>query len=216
MTAVAVQPNGSREPQPNPRHSQHSSNGQPSNNHSRSQSYAASSAGQTRDQETPLQNATLPRMNPRSTVSNTPAQPAREEDTSSASDQDGGSSTMDSSTGHGHDGVAPSRRLSQQPTRPTSSPAPEYASSQDDSERDRRARRPKPLLKRSKSDFGPRGDDHHSSEEEETQDWGARHGFDDHYASEEYVSQLANVSNVVCLYLWALPHYLLCGRVILR
>jgi regulator-associated protein of mTOR len=46
------------------------------------------------------------------------------------------------------------------------------------------------MLLRSKSDYGPRGDD---SPLEEIQDWGARHGFEDHYASEEYVSQLANV-----------------------
>jgi regulator-associated protein of mTOR len=64
----------------------------------------------------------------------------------------------------------------------------------DDSEREMMARRPKSFLQRSKSDFGPRGDDsdaqRHNSD---NQDWGARHGFEDHYASEEYVSQLANV-----------------------
>jgi regulator-associated protein of mTOR len=213
MTAVAVQPNGSRGPQFSPRQSQHSSNGQPSHR-SRSQPYAASPAGQIHGQEAPVQNAASPMMNPRPTVSNTPAPPTKEEDTSSTSDQDGGSSTMESSTGPGHDGPVVSRRLSLQ-ARPTSSPAPEY-SSQDESERDKRRRRPRPLLQRSKSDYGPRGEDRHSPEEEETQHWGARHGFDDHYASEEYVSQLANVScfsfilpSVVyflpccgCLWLW--------------
>lgn len=200
MTAVALQPNGSGGPQFNHRHSQNSSNGQSSENHSRSQSYTASSAGQAHRQETPLYNAALPRMNLRSTVSNTPAQPAKEEDTSSTSDQDGGSSTMESSTGPGHDGPTPLRRLSLQAARPNSSPGAEY-SSQDESEMDRRKRRMKPLLKRSKSDFGPRGDDRSSSAEEETQDWGSRHGFDDHYASEEYVSQLANVSYACFVYL---------------
>lgn len=55
------------------------------------------------------------------------------------------------------------------------------------------ARRPRSLLQRAKSDYGPR----HGAEDSEDDDmqvWGARHGFEDHYASEEYVSQLANVS----------------------
>lgn len=191
MTAVAVQPNGSHGPQFNHRQSQHSSNGQSSHPH-RSQAHTASSVGQAHRHEAPVQNAASP-MNQRPAVSNTPAPPAKEEDTSSTSDQDGGSSTMESSTGQlGHDSPAPLRRLSLQ-GRPSSSPAPEY-SSQDESERVRRRRRPKPLLQRSKSDFGPRGEDRNSTAEEEAQDWGARHGFDDHYASEEYVSQLANVS----------------------
>lgn len=196
MTAVAVQPNGSRGPQFNPRESHHSSNDQ-SSHHSRSQTYTSSAADQFHAQDTP-QNAASPMKHSRPTVSNISAQMAKEEDTSSTSDQDGGSSTMDSSTGPGHDSLAPSRRLSLQ-ARPSSSPGPEY-SSQDESERDRRRRRPKPLLQRSKSDYGPRGEDRNSPAEEEAQDWGARHGFDDHYASEEYVSQLANVSHTCFLY----------------
>jgi len=77
--------------------------------------------------------------------------------------------------------------------RPTSAPGTHGESSQDESELERPRRRPQ-LLLRSKSDFGPRGEDPDSQEEEEEiQDWGARHGFEDHYASEEYVSQLANV-----------------------
>jgi regulator-associated protein of mTOR len=82
------------------------------------------------------------------------------------------------------------RRLSLQ-NRPTSAPGINEVSSQDESERERPRRRPKPLL-RAKSDFGPRGEN--QEDEEEIQDWGARHGFEVHYASEEYVSQLANVS----------------------
>ncbi|KAE8449010.1 hypothetical protein EG329_008598 [Mollisiaceae sp. DMI_Dod_QoI] len=81
------------------------------------------------------------------------------------------------------------RRASLQ-TRPTSAPNGAAESSQDDSETDRVRRRPKPLLQRAKSDYGPRGEE--PDTEEEIQDWGARHGFEDHYASEEYVSQLAN------------------------
>lgn len=71
--------------------------------------------------------------------------------------------------------------------------------SQDDSGSDTQPRRarPKNLLLRAKSDFGPRGDTStEESPERDNQDWGARHGFEDHYQSEEYVSQLANV----CVY----------------
>jgi regulator-associated protein of mTOR len=193
MTAVAVQPNGSHGSQFNHRQSQPSANGQ-SSRASRSHNHSGSAASQISRQEAPVQNAASPMMNQRPTVSNAPTHQAKDDDTSSASDQDGGSSTMDSSSGLVHDGPSPLRRLSLQP-RPTSSPGPDY-SSQDESERDRLRRRPKPLLKRSKSDYGPRGEDRTSTAEEEPQDWGARHGFDDHYASEEYVSQLANVSDV--------------------
>ena len=68
-------------------------------------------------------------------------------------------------------------------------------STNEDSDRELARRRPQVFLHRSKSDFGPRGDDPDSQRHDsENKDWGARHGFDDHYASEEYVSQLANVS----------------------
>lgn len=53
----------------------------------------------------------------------------------------------------------------------------------------------KPLLLRSRSEHGLRGNDeaeHHP--EDEIYDWGARHGFEDHYQSEDIISQLANVS----------------------
>ena len=50
-----------------------------------------------------------------------------------------------------------------------------------------------PLLQRSKSDYGPRGEEAEETEED-GQDWGARHGFDGHYASDEFVSQLVHVS----------------------
>jgi regulator-associated protein of mTOR len=78
--------------------------------------------------------------------------------------------------------------------RPTSAPNGAGETSPDESEPDRKRHRPKPLLQRSKSDIGPRGDDQESQADDDIQDWGARHGFEDHYASEEYVSQLANVS----------------------
>jgi regulator-associated protein of mTOR len=66
-------------------------------------------------------------------------------------------------------------------------------SSPDESEVDRTKSRPKPPLRRAKSDFGPRGEERDSQDDEEIH-YGAKHGFEDHYASEEYVSQLANVS----------------------
>lgn len=55
------------------------------------------------------------------------------------------------------------------------------------------SRRGAPLLQRSKSDYGPRGEEAEEPEED-GQDWGARHGFDGHYASDEFVSQLVHVS----------------------
>jgi regulator-associated protein of mTOR len=71
----------------------------------------------------------------------------------------------------------------------------QYTPAPEDSEREENARAPKPVLQRSKSDFGPRGETPEEEHDNDNQDWGARHGFEDHYASEEYVSQLANVSN---------------------
>jgi regulator-associated protein of mTOR len=88
-------------------------------------------------------------------------------------------------------GTTGHRRRASTQIRPTSASRAE--SSQDESEPEQRPRRPKPLLQRAKSDFGPRGEDPESQSEEEIQDWGARHGFEDHYES-DYVSQLANVS----------------------
>lgn len=74
-------------------------------------------------------------------------------------------------------------------------------SSQEDSDTDRVKRRPKSILRRSKSDYGPRGDGTDTDADIDDQNWGARHGFEDHYASEEYVSQLANVRLFTPLYL---------------
>lgn len=57
-------------------------------------------------------------------------------------------------------------------------------------------RRPKPTLQRSKSEFAPRPVESPEPREEAIPDWGARHGFEDHYQSEHIISQLANVSCV--------------------
>jgi regulatory associated protein of mTOR len=95
--------------------------------------------------------------------------------------------------------------------RPTSAPSDKVSSSDnmnprdstnEDSDKEVVQRRPQAFLHRSKSDFGPRGDESDSrSHDNDNKDWGARHGFEDHYASEEYVSQLANVSYVLLMLL---------------
>ena len=51
----------------------------------------------------------------------------------------------------------------------------------------------KPPLLRSKSERVLRHEDD-SQPDAEFYDWGARHGFEDHYQSEDYISALANVS----------------------
>jgi regulator-associated protein of mTOR len=189
MTAVAVQQNGGHRQQYNPRQSPHSSNG-PSPHQSRPQSYTSPSTAQIQRQAPPLQNGTSAVMNPRPAVSNDPV-PALNGNGPSPSDSDRRSSA--SAGRSANTSIAHDRRLSLQ-DRPTSAPGANGESSQDESERERPARRRPKLLLRSKSDFGPRGEDPESQTDDEIQDWGARHGFEDHYASEEYVSQLANVS----------------------
>ncbi len=56
----------------------------------------------------------------------------------------------------------------------------------------------KPPFLRSKSDHGLRPEEPDPSDDELDQEpvaeWGARHGFEDHYQSEDIISQLANVS----------------------
>ncbi|KAK0737520.1 hypothetical protein B0T21DRAFT_331655 [Apiosordaria backusii] len=54
----------------------------------------------------------------------------------------------------------------------------------------------KPPLLRSKSEHGLRLDDAETVVEEEIHEWGARHGFEDHYQSAAIISELANVSCV--------------------
>lgn len=52
----------------------------------------------------------------------------------------------------------------------------------------------KPPLLRSKSEHGLRHGEPDDEVNEEFYEWGARHGFEDHYQSEDIISQLANVS----------------------
>ena len=192
MTAVAVQQRGEHRQQYNPRQSPHSSNA-PSPGQSRPQSYTSAASAQMRQE--PAMPAHLNGngpsgiMNPRPAVSNDPVQIVNGNGFHSQEADRGFAASNE---------PARDRRRASLQARPTS--APNAESSQDESEIDRTKKRPKSLLQRSKSDFGPRGEDR-DSQEEEIQDWGARHGFEDHYASEEYVSQLANVS---CTFLFDL------------
>jgi len=63
------------------------------------------------------------------------------------------------------------------------------------------ARLSKPPFLRSKSEHGTRPDesDDDDAMEEEHYDLGARHGFEDHYLSEDIIAQLANVSGTTSL-----------------
>ena len=57
--------------------------------------------------------------------------------------------------------------------------------------------RPKPHLMRSKSEHVVRTEDQDLDQDnEEMYNWGARHGFEDHYQSEDIISQLASVSGL--------------------
>lgn len=187
MTAVTVHQHGAHRQQYNPRQSPHSSNG-PSPGQSRPQSYTSSASAQMRQEPIlpPSMNGTSGVLNPRPLVSNDTVQVVNGNGTF---DIDGRSaSPTNRPTGES----ARERRSAPLQARPT--PVPTAESSQDESETDRSKHRAKQLLRRSKSDYGPRAEDLDSQAEDEMQDWGARHGFEDHYASEEYVSQLANVS----------------------
>lgn len=90
--------------------------------------------------------------------------------------------------------------------RPSSAPRANGtgANTTDDDEEDNRLslRPPKPPLFRSQSEYAsphrsPDDADHTDNEDFE---WGARHGFEDHYQSEDIISQLANVSCCLLLF----------------
>lgn len=51
----------------------------------------------------------------------------------------------------------------------------------------------KPALLRSKSEYAALRNDEEDYTDEERREWGARHGFEGHYQSEDIISQLANV-----------------------
>ncbi|KAI9163340.1 Target of rapamycin complex 1 subunit mip1 [Paramyrothecium foliicola] len=62
----------------------------------------------------------------------------------------------------------------------------------DDMHPDKPRRPLKPALQRSKSEYAPRQFEEAAQADEEIPEWGARHGFEDHYQSEHIISQLAN------------------------
>ncbi|RDL36142.1 WD40 repeat-like protein [Venustampulla echinocandica] len=193
MTAVAVQQPGAHRQQYNPRQSSHSSNmASPHQSQSQPQSYTSAVPSQLQRQAPPLQNGTSGPVNPRPAVSNDPVQISEYQTLPSEMDHRRQSSSAGKAPPHNGGSVRSQWPLLQ--PRPTTAPGDTAeSSSQDDSDLERIKRRPKPLLHRSKSDYGPRAEDVNPQGEEEWQGWGARHGFEDHYASEEYVSQLANV-----------------------
>jgi regulator-associated protein of mTOR len=79
--------------------------------------------------------------------------------------------------------------------RPSSAPGRKNGDAKDDHsiEPERPTRPAKPVLQRSKSEYAPRQVEESDHEEDEIREWGARHGFEDHYQSEHIISQLANV-----------------------
>lgn len=208
MTAVALQQHAPHRQQYTPRQSPHSSN-MPSPHQSRSQNHTSNGPAQAAQHQAPsapAPNGTSNTTYSRSTFSNDPPRNVNGNGIGlyagqKAFDERGLNTTNGTSAAAdpGRD-----RRLSLQ-TRPTTAPGVVVESSQDESEMERPKRRPKSLLQRSKSDYGPRLEDMEDPDEG-IQDWGARHGFEDHYASEEYVSMLANVS---CAFHRVLELYLL-------
>lgn len=150
-------------------------------------------------QEPPIQNGTSGPVIPRPAVSNDPVQVVNGHRASQSEiDPRVAAASTGNITPSGVGNDAVSDRRSSLQLRPTSAPEGTAENEQSGSDRERTKHRPKPLL-RAKSDFGPKGEEVDSQEEEEWQGWGARHGFEDHYASEEYVSQLANVGRTFLL-----------------
>lgn len=205
MTAVAVQQRSHPRQQYSPRQPQLSTTKGPLNPQARNQSYISSGPGPAVYDDhgsTSSSNGATSTMSARTPASN---------DSSKLAVANGGPIQHRDATpllpiANGSSNGAPSRDTKQPDhDRPTSAPGGKVGntdilnlrdSTNEDSDREPARRRPKlPILLRSKSDFGPRGDDSDSQRQDnDSKDWGARHGFEDHYASEEYVSQLANVS----------------------
>ncbi len=92
------------------------------------------------------------------------------------------------------------------------SPVNGHLTDDDDDDDDAVTTRPAKLpLLRSKSEHGLRHEETvERTNDEEFYEWGARHGFEDHYQSEDIISQLANVS--VTSLLSALQHHLQLSR----
>jgi hypothetical protein len=90
--------------------------------------------------------------------------------------------------------------------RPSSAPQKSnkltIVTSYDDSDHERARRPQRPGFIRSKSERIVRHDDSTDHVDDEIYEWGARHGFEDHYQSEDIISHLANVSSATILALF--------------
>jgi regulator-associated protein of mTOR len=205
MTAVAVQQRSHPRQQYSPRQSPRSSTKTSSAPQSQSQANNSYASAQAQSDE--YSNDSSSNGAPNTMSARTPASNG----SSRSGMATGGTTSSRDSTpltpiANGSTNGAPSRKDVQQPDqhRPTSAPGGKVTSSDnlnprdstnEDSDRELVRRRPQVFLHRSRSDFGPRGDESDNQRHDsDNRDWGARHGFEDHYASEEYVSQLANVS----------------------
>lgn len=203
MTAVAVQQNGEDRQQYNPRQSAQSSR-QSSSQTSRASSHTANVTTQYSQNGSPSRVETMnggqPNRVARIAAGNTSTRATNGANMRAASGPSAASharalSSNPSIASTLDDGQNPAPISRSATTTGANSAFTDRGreSSQDDSEVEKTKRRPKPLLTRAKSDYGPRGDGTDGEVAPEAQDWGSRHGFDDHYASEEYVSLLANV-----------------------
>ncbi|RDW61312.1 putative wd repeat-containing protein mip1 protein [Coleophoma crateriformis] len=184
MTAVAVQ-QGAPRPQYNPRQSSHSSN--VSLQHAQTQSYASGAPhiqpadAATNGSLNGIDGSERSEGNVRSASNGVQNGTGRQASIRRDRQMSAASTTTESDS-------APMRRVSLY-SRPATARAD---SSQDESVFDQARRPARATLRRSKSDYGPRFEEPESQGEEEMLEWGARHGFEDVYAEEEYVSQLAS------------------------
>jgi regulatory associated protein of mTOR len=206
MTAVALQQRSHPRQQYSPRQSPRSSTKAPSTPQSQSQannSYASAQAQADEHSNDSSSNGAPNTMSVR-----TPASMVFRSEVATGGHTSSRDSAPPPPIANGSTSGSASARDANQPdqNRPTSAPGGRATNSDnpnsrdstnEDSDRELVRRRPQAFLHRSRSDFGPRGDESDSQRHGgDNKDWGARHGFEDHYASEEYVSQLANVSCV--------------------
>jgi regulatory associated protein of mTOR len=205
MTAVAVQQRSQARQQYSPRQSPRSSTKTPLTPQPQSQAYNSYASAQTHADEHSNDSSSNGAPNTMSVRTSASNRSLRSDVATGGQTSSRDSAPLTPIANGSTNGYA-SGRDAKQPdqNRPTSAPGGKVTSSDnlnprdsmnEDSDRELTRRRPQVFLHRSKSDFGPRGDDSDSQRYDgDNRDWGARHGFEDHYASEEYVSQLANVS----------------------
>jgi len=87
--------------------------------------------------------------------------------------------------------------------------------SYDDSDHDRPKRPSRAPLLRSQSEHMVRHEEPDFTDDE-IHEWGARHGFEDHYQSEDIISQLANVSTYATIYPGAVSRLASPGVLVMR